>query len=287
MGYIFIILGTILAIAFIVQMVRGQKYDSIVCNLDESVYTMHDLYVVGFMWMETSMFQMKGKNANRLKTEASYMHEPQYAEYYANVIWAQAITYGHLFLTVTFLLAAVMSSASALILLAGIFMTVLAVTYSLTSMQDELNKRTAECENQLPEIVSTMAILVNSGMVLRDVWQLVGNNGKGAMHQQMRKASDDMSNGMSEEEAFVQFGKSINSAEIKKFASALIQSMDKGGAELGTFLTQQSSELWSFKRQRMLQAGEKAATKLLLPIVLIFFGIMIIVITAAFAGALF
>ena len=63
--------------------------------------------------------------------------------------------------------------------------------------------------------------------------------------------------------------------------------MEKGGTELAGFLTRQSSELWSSRRQRMLQEGEKAATKLLLPIVLIFIGIIIIVMTAAFAGALF
>jgi tight adherence protein C len=83
------------------------------------------------------------------------------------------------------------------------------------------------------------------------------------------------------------FGKNSNSTEIKKFTSALLQSMEKGGGELGSFLASQSSELWNAKRQRMLQAGEKAATKLLLPIVLVFVGIIIIVMTAAFAGSLF
>lgn len=287
MEYFLVIFGTVLAALFIVQLCRGQKYNSAVRNLDEKVYTMHDLYVVGFSWMEFPWFSMKGQTANRLKSEASFLHEPQYAEYYANVIWAQALTFGHLFLTITFLLATVMQGACVLILAAGCFMTVLAVSYSMTCMQEDLNQRTLECESQLPEVVSTMAILVNSGMVLRDVWHLIGQNGKGEIHQQMRKTSDDMSNGMAEEEAFSLFGKSINSTEIKKFTSALIQSMDKGGAELGLFLLQQSSELWNFKRQRMLQRGEKAATKLLLPIVLIFVGIMIIVITAAFAGSLF
>lgn len=96
-----------------------------------------------------------------------------------------------------------------------------------------------------------------------------------------------MKNGYSDADAIFLFGKASNSTEIKKFVSALLQSMEKGGAELSGFLAQQSSELWGTKRQHMLQEGEKAATKLLLPILLIFIGVIIIVITAAFAGSLF
>lgn len=103
----------------------------------------------------------------------------------------------------------------------------------------------------------------------------------------MKRASEDMNNGFSDSDAIYRFGKASNSGEIKKFVSALLQSMEKGGAELTSFLANQSSELWKLKRQHMLQEGEKAATKLLAPIVLIFIGVMIIVITAAFAGGLF
>ena len=92
---------------------------------------------------------------------------------------------------------------------------------------------------------------------------------------------------VSEIDAIYRFGRLSGSMEVKKFTSALVQSMEKGGAELSTFMERQSSELWNFKRQKLLQSGEKAATKLLLPIMLIFIGILIIVMTAAFAGALF
>ena len=103
----------------------------------------------------------------------------------------------------------------------------------------------------------------------------------------MRKASKKMENGISDADAIFLLGKESNSTEIKKFVSALLQNIEKGGTELAGFLMRQSSELWNTRRQRMLQEGEKAATKLLLPIVLIFVGIIIIVMTAAFAGALF
>ena len=62
----------------------------------------------------------------------------------------------------------------------------------------------------------------------------------------------------------------------------LVQSLEKGGGELTGFLMQQSKELWSLKRQRMLQKGDEAATKLLLPTTLMLVGIMLIILSVVF-----
>ncbi len=287
MQFIFIGIGSVLALLFMIQLKKGKEFESIVENLDGNVYPLNSLYSVGFVWSSTKLFQLKGKTASELKTQASMLYEPQYAEYYANVAWAQMLTLVHLFATVTLMMAGIMYDSAAFMMISGIFMCVLIATYSLQNMKNTLSKRTEECEAQLPEVVSTMAVLVNSGMVLREAWNMVAENGTGAFYDLMKKAAENMRSGYSDADAIFLFGKASNSTEIKKFTSALLQSMEKGGAELSVFLARQSSELWSTKRQHMLQNGEKAATKLLMPIVLIFVGIIIIVMTAAFAGTLF
>ena len=287
MRYFCMGIGTVLAALFIMQLIRGKKYESIVENLDGNAYPLNGLYGVGFSWSAMKLFRLKGKTETKLKVNASLLYEPQYAEYYAAVAWVQTITLVHLFLAVTFLLAGMLQGMTAFLLLVGIFMSVLVGAYCLENMKNTLSRRTEECESQLPEVVSTMAVLVNSGMVLREAWNMVGENGSGAFYELMRKTSENMKNGYSDMDAIFLFGKSTNSTEIKKFTSALIQSMEKGGSELSAFLARQSSELWNAKKQRMLQSGEKAAGKLLMPIVLIFLGVIIIVMTAAFAGSLF
>lgn len=287
MQFVFVGIGSLLAIIFIIYLQSGKKFEYIVENLDGNVYPLSELYIVGFVWNSKKIFQLKGKIASNLKTQAALLYETQYADYYANVVWAQMLTLVHLFLSVTFLLAGIMYENAGFMLVVGMFMCVLIATYCLENMKNTLAKRSAECDAQLPEVVSTMAILVNSGMVLREAWNMVADNGTGAFYDLMKKAAENMRNGYSDADAIYLFGKVSNSTEIKKFTSALLQSMEKGGAELSLFLAHQSSELWSTKRQHMLQSGEKAATKLLLPIVLIFVGIIIIVMTAAFAGSLF
>lgn len=280
-------IGTILAIVFIVQINKGKKYEQYVINLDSNVFPMAELYTVGFSWSNTKIFEFKGELASNLKKQSTLLYGVQYADYYANVFWAQTITFVHLFLSVTFLIAGIMVDLSLFMLVVGIFFSVVMGMYCMEYMKNELSKRTEECEYQFPEVISTMAILVNSGMMLRDAWSMVAANGNGAIYDLMKKVTENMKNGYSDADAIYLFGRESNSTEIKKFTSALLQNMEKGGGELTSFLAQQSSELWNAKRQRMLQEGEKASTKLLLPIVLIFVGIIIIVMTAAFAGSLF
>ncbi len=287
MRYLLLIIGTALAVLFMIQLSRGKEFNYMVENLDNDTYPLYALYVVGFAWSSGKLFAFTGKKAAKLKEQAAMLYDMQYAEYYANLAWAQALSLTHLFLTLTFLLSAIMYSMVGLILMAGIFMSVFMAVYSLENMKNNLSERTAKCEQMLAEVVSTMAILVNSGMMLREVWIRVSESGDSEIHQLMKKATINMNNGYSDADAIYLFGRSSNSTDIKKFTSALLQSMDKGGSDLSAFLTQQSSELWSTKKQKMLQAGEQAASKLLMPIMLIFVGVIIIVISAALGGSLF
>ncbi len=290
MRLILTVVGTLLTLLFIFHYIRGRQYQSLFVGLDESNFPLSELYTVGYSWSLWTLsphLAFEGKPANKLRAEAGLLYESQYADYYSRVWWAQTITLTHLFLTFTFLLGAVMYDMALLLIGVGIFLSIVMAAYCYNRMEKTLEERTAKCEAELPEIVSTMAILVNSGMMLRDAWFTIADSGDGEIYKLMRQTRGHMESGKSDSDAIFLFGKNSNSQEIRKFTSALIQSLDKGGSELESFLMHQSSELWYTKRQKMLQAGEKAATKLLGPIVLIFGGIIIIIMTAAFAGTLF
>lgn len=97
----------------------------------------------------------------------------------------------------------------------------------------------------------------------------------------MRISCEDMENGMSEVDAIHKFGRYTNSSEVRKFTSALNQSIERGGGELSDFLARQSTEMWALKKQLMLQKGEAAASKLLAPTAMLFVAIIVAVMTGA------
>lgn len=279
MQFICLALGSVLAVLFIVMMFKNASYDSYVANLNNDEYPLYALYSVGFGWSKSGPLAFSGNIRSKLINQAKLLYEQQYAEYYAALCWAQVLTMVHLFLTLGFLLAGALNFAFFAVV--GIAVAALFGYYFLNKMKSELAKREEECSTELPEVVSSMALLINSGMVLREAWELIAYSKEGTIYELMRNACVQMQNGVSTVDAIYEFGVLSSSPEIRKFSGALIQGMEKGSKDLANFLVSQSSEMWEGKKQRMLQKGEAAATKLLFPILLIFGGILVIVISAA------
>jgi tight adherence protein C len=170
---------------------------------------------------------------------------------------------------------------SGLMLFIGMVVAVVFGYYFLNHMNDLLTDRATECTSELPEIVSTMALLINAGMMLSSAWRTIADSKEGTVYDLMKQSCSEMDNGMSEVDAIHRFGRLSDSAEVRKFTSALTQSIERGGAELNNFLARQSVEIWTLKKQLMLQKGEAASSKLLAPTAMLFIGIIIAVITGA------
>ena len=274
------ILASVAVALFVLQMVRGSKYQYMVENLESGEFPLKSLYCTGFAWSEMPALALKGKTREKLVGQAKLLYDARYAEYYASVVWAQFLSFIHLSILLGFLLAGVLDSG--LMLIVGLVMAVVFGFYFINRMNDLLTTREKECVAELPEIVSTMALLINAGMMMRHAWEQIANSKEGTAYDLMRQACVDMENGMTEVDAIHKFGRMSNSAEIRKFTSALAQSIERGGAELNDFLSRQSVEIWTLKKQTMLQKGEAAASKLLAPTAMLFVAIII----AVFSGAL-
>ncbi len=277
--FVMLALGSVLAVLFIIKSLKGKKYTAMVENLDSADYPLRFVYGVGFAWSETKLFALKGKIREMLMGQAKLLFEPKYAEYYANVSWAQTLAFVHLSLMLGFLAAGAFNSmffAFIGIVVAGVF-----GFYFFNRMNDMLKTRNFECTAELPEIVSTLALLINAGMMLRNAWRMIADSKNGPVYDLMKKSCSDMDNGMSEVDAIHKFGRLSNSPEIRKFSSALSQSIERGGGELADFLGRQALEMLQLRKQLLLQKGEAAASKLLIPTALLFVGIIIAVITGA------
>jgi tight adherence protein C len=127
-----------------------------------------------------------------------------------------------------------------------------------------------------------MALLINSGMVMREAWVKVSKTGDRALYQEMRIASDEMANGASDLEAFRNFAERCSVKSIRKVTSTLVQNMQKGNKELSYFLEEMSREMWDEKKNLVRQKGEIAGTKLMIPIGMIFIGILMLIIVPIF-----
>ena len=282
MNIVLLILGTVLSVLFIIFLMKGSKYDQWLEALDGDDFPLKTIYVVGLMWQETKIGKLKGKIETDLKNNTTLYYSENYSTFYAQINWAQVLSFVHLILAIAFLLAGgALGSTSLFYLAVGVFFAVFTGYYFLTFYGNKLQTRSEECDAEFPNSISKLALIVNSGVILNDAWKMVANGKDGVYYDLMKDSCVQMDNGVSSVEAIRLFGEKSGSDNVKKFTTALIQSIEKGGADLPQFLVNQSSELWASRRQILLQKGEKAAGALLIPILLMFGGVMLIVIAAA------
>lgn len=279
---ILLVLASISTILLIIHLTKGKQYATLVENLDSSEYFLKDLYIIGFSLNNTKLFRLRGKLERDLKKHSKLVWDNIYYEYYANLAWAQFLSLSLLVLSIGLILSTLIGGEAALLIFGITALFVLAIwNLSMSKMKEAVAKRRDECILEFPNMVSKLSLLINSGMVLREAWYLVADGKDGALYELMKKACECMDNGDSDAAAIHKFGVLSDSIEIKKFTSAMVQGIEKGNSELADFLVSQASELWAHKRQLTLQKGEIAAGKLIIPLGLMFGGIIMIIVAAA------
>lgn len=76
----------------------------------------------------------------------------------------------------------------------------------------------------------------------------------------------------------------INKRDYTRFMSILIQSIKNGNKELKNILTMEVQDALYERKQRAKKLGEEAATKLVLPLMMMLSVVMIIIMVPAFMG---
>ena len=210
------------------------------------------------------------------------LHLEKFADYYIRVVYAQKITMALSVAVLAFVFYGLANDINALVVL--LMFACLAYYYFGTTTEKKILKRSEEMLNDFSEAISKLALLTNAGMILREAWEEVAYTGSSSLYVEMQKAVDEMNNGASDIDALFRFGVRCIIPEIKKFTSTLVQGLVKGNSELIFMLKEQSKEVWAAKKTNVRRQGEKAASKLLIPICIMFVGILIMIIVPIFSN---
>lgn len=280
--YIVIALGAISLIVWLFFYIKGKKYNVLFDVLEEDEYPLKEIYGIGYAVLETIKYQYKSKGDRKLRQELDVLYGSKYCDYYLRVVHSQQITMSMTILVIAFSLYGFSSEILALIV--GLVFAGLAYYYFGTVTAKKILKRSEELLHDFSEVVSKLALLTNAGMILREAWQEVAYGGEGVIYTEMRIAVNEMNNGVSDVDAIYNFGTRCIIPEIKKFTSTIIQGITKGNSELSAMMQEQSKEVWQLKKQLVRREGEKAASKLLIPICIMFVGILVMILIPIFTN---
>ena len=239
---------------------------------------MPEIYGVGFKIMKMFKFEFKNREANQLRENAAILYGERYADYYMRVMYAQRISIIYLCFAVGCGICALAEGTDKLLLLAlALVMCGTLYYYFMKLPASKVKDRSIRFMDEFPNAVSTIALLVNSGMILREAWREVSMSAETELYLEMRKVNEDIDNGVAEVDALYNFGNRCVTPEIKKFTAFIVQGLEKGSRDLAVALRNQTDELWELKKQNILKRGELASSKLMIPLMVMFIGILIMV----------
>ena len=275
-------IGGLLLAVWLFLFFAGIKHAYLFETLDEKEYPLKEIYFVGYALMELLRYQYKSKSDRKIRKELSILYGEKYAEYYIRVIHAQKMTMG---LTLLVLAVPLYGLANDILAAAVVAMFAgLAYYYFGTLTSEKIVKRSEAMLNDFSNVVSKLALLTNAGMIMRDAWENVAWTGNTVLYQEMQLAVQQMNNGTTLTDALYDFGVRCVIPEIKKFSSTIVQGIRKGNEDLAQMLQDQSKEVWAMKKQNVRRQGEKASSKLLLPMMMMLIGILVMVIVPIFAN---
>lgn len=278
LGLVFLVLSVAVSTSFIILLISSSEFDEYLEPLDPKDFVFIEIFGVGFKILKIIKFDFKTAMARKTRDHIVSLYGEKYADYYLQVYYAQKISLSYFIFAAISAVAAMMDGTNR-ILFFVMGIVVFGVVYYFYSQATErkIKTRSEQFALEFPNAVSTIALLVNSGMILRDAWKEVAFSGESLLSYEMRKVNEDIANGISEADALYGFANRCSTPEIKKFTSIIVQGLEKGSKDLADALQNQNNELWESKKQRTLKKGELASGKLLVPLIIMFMGVLILI----------
>ena len=156
--------------------------------------------------------------------------------------------------------------------------------------EQELEKRKEQMLRDYPNLVTKLSLLVRAGMTMRRAF------GKTALDYRKNKRDDEepryayeemlvtyyeMESGVLESQAYENFGRRCNQVQYRTLATLLSQNLKKGSQGLLDMLERESVSAFEDRKRQARILGEAAATKLLIPMVLMLLVVLVIIMVPA------
>lgn len=273
------------------------KYDEYMEYVDKEEYGLKDFIPLGLLkaestWTEKIMpMQLKtilASHNNQVYQKVLELHGPKDVEFYYYIHSGYRLA------------AAILASAMAAIM--GMIMSVqgdtgngallsviaIAANFAVpflvdTSLKESIEKRRRSIQMEFPEFVNKLTLLVNAGMTISKAWEKIINENtkEHILYDEMRYSLMEIKAGKPEAVAYEEFARRCRVKEVTKFVSVIVMNLKRGGSEVVPVLKAQGNECWEMRKNAARQLGEEASTKILIPLMIMFMGIVLIVSTPA------
>ncbi len=175
--------------------------------------------------------------------------------------------------------------------LLGIIVAILLEARDKEAIREKEKKRIRYLELDYTQIVTKILLYVSSGMTIRNSMIRLAEQYQKSAVKEERAAYDELvivknklSSGYSEVKAYEEMAKNINLRTYTRFLNIIIQSIKNGNKDLKNILNMEVQDALYERKQHAKKLGEEAATKLVLPLMMMLAVIMVVIMVPAFMG---
>lgn len=178
------------------------------------------------------------------------------------------------------------------------FVGICAVTIVIYFLQDkDLHakslKRKKSILKEYPVIVNKLALYLGAGMTIRNAFLQITENYrnqkedrviKNPIYKELVYSCNELQAGISEREVYEGFGKRIGLQEYTRLANILNQNLKKGNSTILIRLKEEGKVALNDRVLNKRKEGEEAESKLLLPMIMMLFVVMVMIMMPAFSS---
>ncbi len=177
-----------------------------------------------------------------------------------------------------------------LLIVCGVFAAILLIRHMDEDLQKQVKKRDEQLECEYPQIVNRFVLYYGAGLTIKNIWQRICRDyeerkkitGKNCAYEEMLKADRRMQDGVGESEAYTGFSSAISLPRYRNLIGLLQQTLQTGGGDIKEQLNAQLTEAFSEQKRNARILGEKAGTRMLLPMFLMLMIVLVIILIPAF-----
>ena len=272
------------------------RYDDYMEYVDKEEYGLKDFIPIGLAMSEITFIpdhlpmMLKttlARHNNIVYQKILELRGPKDVEFYQYIHKGYRLAVAVLAAAIASLMGMIMvaqGSSDGLGLSGAALVILVAVPFLVDSSLDgEIKKRRLSIQMEFPEFVNKLTLLVNAGMTISKAWEKIINENKREhiLYDEMRYALAQIKAGKPEGVAYEEFARRCHVKEVTKFVSIIVMNLKRGGAEVVPVLREQGNECWEMRKNAAREMGEQASTKILMPMMIMFLGIVLIVATPA------
>lgn len=292
-----IIVGAAFAASLLFVLIVWKKsekiYDEYLAPLNEEEFKYKKYMPVGLYlnekinltkWLPLAAREMLARYSSSVRIKIGELYGSKYADYYYQIHGGNK----WLFAVVGFILVIAFAGVncvnnehrSAIICLVAAPIVAVALSFFMDiDLDGKIDDRREKIKIDFPEFINKLLLLVNAGMTISKAWEKIvtENKKRSPLYDELNVSLAEIRAGKPEAVAYEEFARRCKVKEIIKFVSVIILNLKKGGSEVVPTLRAQADECWEMRKATARRMGEKASSKLMLPMAIMLIGIILIV----------